>query len=213
MKLLIATPCLTGFTHTYVSSLVGMVQGLEIYKIPFQTLFLANESNIQRVRNDYVNYFLSSPENFTHLMFIDSDMGWEWNDFAHLANAKKRIIAGVCVKKKYPIEEVIRPLEGETPDEAGLLKVKHAPTAFMLIAKEALKDHEKKIDCYGGTSSITGKTGLIVNFFPSGPDKAGFFQSEDFGFTSLMREHGEEIFLHTKAKTTHTGLHTFRSEK
>jgi len=210
MNILLATPCLTGITHTYANSLVQTVQGFELHKIPFNTLFLANESCIMRARNDIAHYAMTSPEKYTHLLMVDSDMGWEWDTFVHLANAKRRIISAVCVKKTYPIEEVVHHLDGEVIEPSGVIKVRHSPVAFMLLDLSVIRDHAKVIDDYSCVSAITGKRAIIKNLFATGPDENGNFQSEDFAFTSLMRKCGESIYLHTRAKTTHTGLHTFR---
>ena len=211
MNVLIATPCFGRMIHqSYVSSLVGTVEGLLQMKADFQTLFLGNESNIQRARNDLMHYALTKKPNFTHLFFIDADMGWEWSAFHTILRSDRKILSGICVKKRYPIEVVVEPLLGEHPDYDRAIRVVHAPVAFMKIDLAVLREKAEKVMTYSGISSVTGKREKIWNFFPTGPDANGNFLSEDWGFTSLMRELDEPIFLQTGAYTTHSGIHTFK---
>jgi len=214
MRILVATPCFgRTLSQSYVSSLVGLISGFEQEEIFYQTLFLGNEANIQRARNDIVHYALSSSEKFTHLLMIDADMGFEWDDFENLRLSGERFISGLCPKKKYPLEYVFRPLMNfARVPQTGPFQVFSSSIAFALCDLNVFREHEKFAKEYTGVSCITQREEKIRNWFPSGPNEDGVFQSEDHGFFSILRAAGEPIFIHMSARVTHTGNHTFGKE-
>jgi hypothetical protein len=82
-------------------------------KIAFHYLF--NESLITRARNYLVDEFIRQTE-FTHLMFIDSDIGFDPNDVLALAaiadeNSDKDIVCGPYPKKTIAWEKVKRAVD------------------------------------------------------------------------------------------------------
>lgn len=199
--------------QSYVSSLVGLVQGLEMEKIPFQTAFLGNESLIGKARNDYIHYAINSEEKFTHILFIDADMGFEWSDFTLLRDSGKRIISSLCPKKKYPIEFVVGEPLGE-PEADGTQRVTYASIAFCLIdLKVFTKDRGYVNRCYKTISSLTGKEEETSNWFSAGPNEKGIFLGEDRAFFEKMAHLGEPIYVNLRSAVTHTGNHTFKAER
>lgn len=209
MKVLIATPALgCTFQSTYVSSLVNLIEYCTKSYIGFDFLALGHESILSRARNNILHHALTAG-NWTHLLMIDSDMGWEWNALELLKEADRPVISALCPKKKYPIEYACELIDGEEIDHKGVLRVKHASTAFMLIKLEAIKD----VACYQHNDiSIAGKFEQIKDFFPVGVNAKGTFQGEDYGFTQKLTASGIPIFTHTRVKTTHAGQHIFREE-
>lgn len=209
MKLLVATPCAGRMIHmSYVSSLVGLIQYLEMMKIDFQTMFQSS-ADVRKTRSDYVNYALH--QGFTHILFIDADMGFEWSDFELLLKSGKDIISGMCPKKKYPIEYVQGPAEG-TPDHNGALEVEWASTAFCLINLEVFRGKEHATTKCKSVSSVTLEPIEAPDWFPAGSDFNGIYHSEDRAFFKLMRHIGEPVFVHTKALITHSGIHVYKGE-
>lgn len=141
---------------------------------------------------------------------IDSDMGWEWEALELLREANRPVISALCPKKKYPIEYACELIEGEEPDHKGVLRVRHASTAFMLIDLSALG--QVAVPTYKDIS-LSGKFEDIRDFFPCGKNEKGVFQGEDLHFTRILERAGIPIFTHTKVKTTHAGNHTFKEEE
>ena len=75
MKLYIATPMYGGMCHgLYTKSLMDTTAVLMNHGIQSQIYYLFNESLITRARNYCVDEFMRS--DYTHLMFIDSDIGF-----------------------------------------------------------------------------------------------------------------------------------------
>jgi hypothetical protein len=78
-KLFVATPMYGGAcAGMYTRSIADLSAICAKYQIPLQLYFLFNESLITRARNYCVDEFLRSGA--THLMFIDSDIGFNPND-------------------------------------------------------------------------------------------------------------------------------------
>ena len=78
-KLFVATPMYGGqCAGMYTRSIADLAALCAKYQIQLQLYFLFNESLITRARNYCVDEFLRS--NATHLMFIDSDIGFDPND-------------------------------------------------------------------------------------------------------------------------------------
>lgn len=78
-KLFIATPCYGGqCSGMFARSLADLSSLCTHYGIPLQMYFLFNESLITRARNYCCDEFMRSES--THLMFIDSDIGFNAQD-------------------------------------------------------------------------------------------------------------------------------------
>lgn len=78
-KLFLATPMYGGQCHgTFTRSMMDLTGLCKHYGVEMQTYFLFNESLITRARNYCVDVFMRSP--CTHMMFIDSDIGFNPND-------------------------------------------------------------------------------------------------------------------------------------
>jgi len=143
------------------------------YGVDIKFYYLFNESLVQRARNYVVDEFMRS--DCTHLMFIDSDVGFRANDVLTLLAIQtlhpdqydvvtgpypKKTIAWEKVKKAvemgkgenpfdldmYTADYVFNPLKGKTSFKLNEpVEVSEAGTGFMLIPRSAL---EKYRDAY-----------------------------------------------------------------
>ena len=78
-SLFVATPMYGGQCHgMFTRSMMDLAALCKHYDIKLQTYFLFNESLITRARNYCVDVFMRS--DCTHMMFIDSDIGFNPND-------------------------------------------------------------------------------------------------------------------------------------
>jgi uncharacterized FlaG/YvyC family protein len=78
-KLFVATPMYGGMSHgLYVKSCLDLQTVMMRYGIEVKFSFLFNESLITRARNYLVDEFLRT--DFTHMLFIDSDIHFDPND-------------------------------------------------------------------------------------------------------------------------------------
>jgi hypothetical protein len=97
-KVLVATPCYGGQMFVpYTVALLEAFRNLPKYGIDLEVMFLTNESLIPRGRNECVASFLSG--DCTHLLFVDSDVGFNWRDIMKLIHDDKGVIGGIYPKK------------------------------------------------------------------------------------------------------------------
>lgn len=141
------------------------------YKIPLEMHYLFNESLITRARNYCCDAFMRSDA--THLMFIDSDIGFNANDVVALlalsvSNSEYDVITGPYPKKTISWEKirqavnkgfaekdptnlerfvgdyVFNPKAGSTTIEINKpVEVMEAGTGFMMIKKETFKKYQE----------------------------------------------------------------------
>lgn len=109
-KLFVATPMYGGqCAGMYTRSIADLAAACARYNIPLQIYYLFNESLITRARNYCVDEFMRSGA--THLMFIDSDIGFQPNDVLALMGLQTEesdydVIGGPYPKKCISWEKI-----------------------------------------------------------------------------------------------------------
>lgn len=110
-KIFIATPMYGGQCHgMYAKAVADLTKLCQAYNIECRIFYLFNESLITRARNYCVDEFLRS--DCTHLMFIDSDIGFDPQDVLTLAalmdpeEGKYEIMCGPYPKKTIAWEKI-----------------------------------------------------------------------------------------------------------
>lgn len=109
-KLFVATPMYGGqCAGMYARSIADLSAACARYNIPLQIYYLFNESLITRARNYCVDEFMRSGA--THLMFIDSDIGFQPNDVLALMGLQTEesdydVIGGPYPKKCISWEKI-----------------------------------------------------------------------------------------------------------
>jgi hypothetical protein len=166
-KVMVCTPMYGGScTGTYTKSILDLAILATKMKLDFRFQYLFNESLITRARNYLCDDFLRS--DCTHLMFIDSDIGFNADDVLMLSalstnNSDKHVICGPYPKKSISWEKISRAVDlGLADDNPNNLEkyvgdyvfnpthdtteiridepveVMEGGTGFMLIQREAL---------------------------------------------------------------------------
>ena len=152
--------------------------------IDFTVETLTNESLISRARNTLVAKFLANKES-THLMFIDSDIGWEPWHLLLLLHHDKDVIGGMYPLKGLPIKWCINAVEnGEEEDLGRLIEVSKTGTGFMLIKRHVFE----KLVTHPATVPFVNDIGLdealnkdMKTFFDTDV-REGRYYSEDWTF-------------------------------
>tara|TARA_B100002019_G_C21234395_1_gene581925 strand:+ start:545 stop:1390 length:846 start_codon:yes stop_codon:yes gene_type:complete len=109
-KIFVATPMYGGqCSGMFTKSIGDLVKLGALYGVEVNLYFLFNESLITRARNYLVDEFLRS--NYTHLMFIDSDIGFDAKDVLALSvvaepGTDKEIVCGPYPKKTISWEKI-----------------------------------------------------------------------------------------------------------
>lgn len=123
-KLFVATPMYGGVCNgSYTKSIADLSVMCAKYGIEMRSYFLFNESLITRARNYCVDEFMRS--DYTHLMFIDSDIGFKPNDVIALlalqdedpANDEYDVISGPYPKKCITWEKIKMAVDKGMADE------------------------------------------------------------------------------------------------
>lgn len=171
-KLMVATPMYGGqCSGLYAKSMANLTALATSHGIHITLYYLFNESLITRARNYCVDEFLRSQ--CTHLMFIDSDIGFDPNDvIAMLAiqgdDTPYDVIAGPYPKKtiswekiklavdkgvadenptvleKYVGDYVFNPKTSQSSIPIGdLVEVGEAGTGFMMIRRKTFEQYKQ----------------------------------------------------------------------
>jgi hypothetical protein len=120
-KLFVATPMYGGqCAGMYTKSIADLSAICAKYGIPLQLYYLFNESLITRARNYCVDEFMRSEA--THLMFIDSDIGFNPQDILALLalqtdESEYDVIAGPYPKKCISWEKIKQAVDKGVADE------------------------------------------------------------------------------------------------
>lgn len=121
-KILVATPMYGGqCCGHYTKSIADLTRKATQYGVVVEYFFLFNESLITRARNYCVDEFLRHKE-FTHLMFIDSDIGFNPDDVLALAalmddDSEYDVMCGPYPKKTIAWEKIKQAVDKGLADE------------------------------------------------------------------------------------------------
>lgn len=166
-KLLIATPMYGGQCYApYMQSMMRLSVMCNNFGVEFDTCIVVNESLISRARNMCANVFLD--RDFTHLMFIDSDIGFDPMDVIYLLHTagtddEHHVIGGVYSKKQILWGNIYHAVKSGAVDDPQMLesisgnfyfpladpsktiqltvpsRVRELTTGFMMITRTALE--------------------------------------------------------------------------
>jgi len=120
-KILVATPMYGGqCAGIYTKSVSDLAALAKTHGVQVGFYYLFNESLITRARNYLVDEFMRS--DYTHLMFIDSDIGFDPTDVLALAaiaepGTDKDIVCGPYPKKAIAWEKIKRAVDKGFADE------------------------------------------------------------------------------------------------
>ena len=235
-KVLVATPCYGGVCSAeYMTSMTQLAALAAMHKIDISLVTGKNESLITRARNNLASQFLADPT-LTHLMFIDSDIGFSPNDVIKLILRDKDVIAGPYPQKKMNWQGIKQSAQNggsekdmeisslvfthSQKDEDGAIKtrlnmpndvfeVDYAGTGFMLIKREVLeklRDAMTDDDWYKYPDSET----KMYDFFPVHIDKINrLYLGEDWTFCSKWKALGGQVWIDGTIRLRHIGSYTF----
>ncbi|MDO4641085.1 MAG: hypothetical protein Q4A84_05205 [Neisseria sp.] len=236
----IMTPSHDGkYFHNYVLSLLNLTNHAQKVGMPLQIVLQRGESLITRARNNCVASFLANPE-WTHLFWMDSDIGFSPEAVYRLLLADRDVVAGVYPLKRenwpeaglpqgmtrtefeaaytrYTINTSRLDENGEIAlhiDADGFMEVDEAPTGFMVIKRSVF---ERMIAAYPDLQYVSDsdyepeEENLHYRFFDCFVDpQSRRYLSEDYGFCHLWQRIGGKIFIDTQSNLTHQGAKVYR---
>lgn len=196
------------------SQLMGLAYRLNHFGASAGIIKLDGSSLIDKARNTIVRTFLNmDPKQATDLLFLDSDIEFEDKRLVELI-AKSQvteadILCGLYLTKspKDPVFKATpyRDEDGNMIREKGLVRMKRAPTGFMLIRRHVL---EKLYELHWD-ERYEDKGEQVVPVFKT-HIKDGQYMGEDFAFCDLVRDAGFKIYADPNTTLWHVG--TFRWE-
>ncbi len=232
----IATPCFGGMlTQTYMQSVTRLMASVGD-QVDLLLMLLGNDALITRSRATLVAKFLDNPD-ATHLMFIDSDIGFDPEQFARLFRQDKDLSAAM-----YPIKEIDwqrlrnRNPDGESMHTAGLnyvgtlcsgaeLKIegefataRYVGAGFLLVKRGALEQliqahpELKYRVVHAQDPEAPGENHRYALFDPIIDTESGAYLSEDYAFCQRWRTLGGEIWLDLKSQIRHVGANEFQGD-
>lgn len=213
-KIFIPVICYNHSANTeYMMSLIGLTHYLKDKGIGYELYPIFFESLVCRARNAAVANFLDS--DCTHLLFIDSDIEFNPQSVTKLLLHNKDVICGLYPKKYFVMERLEKnqeivdfPLAGEVVFNAeGLLDSTYLPTGFLLIKREVFSKMIKEYPelHYENDISGYGNSEFFYNFFQVSV-RNGILESEDWGFCSLWKAVGGQVFVDPTIELGHIGL-------
>ena len=200
-NVMIAAPSYDGtITVWHASSLsetckLGLTKDINVFCI-----YMSYDALVQRARNDIVQLALDS--NVDDLVFIDTDVDWNPEDFFKLLDHDVDIVGGVYPKKgdeeSYPVK--INQNEYQV-QENGLVEVEGLPTGFMRIRKDALKKIWDASDEY----TEAHKEKPIRMCFNVSINSRNELVSEDISFCEKWKSLGGKLYFDPSINLSHVG--------
>jgi len=233
LHLVIGTPMYGGMcTSEYTDSLLKLSESCNKSGVKLTTIFLGNESLIQRGRNTIAHHFMNLPD-ATHLLFIDADIRFRVEDIVKMIRADKELIIGPVALKGYNWEEIrqaalagenniertggvfnINTLPGiEMENEETPFEIEHGGNAFMMVRKDCFAALEPHTPIYtnGGRSLPDGVE--IKDYFRVEINKdTNHLLSEDYFFCHSYRQIGGKVWCAPWVETGHFGSHLFNGK-
>jgi len=104
-RLIVATPAHNGYHDSYLGSILGLTTLCAERGMPLTTHRLLGHSSIPHARTTMMRDFLYKTDG-THLIFIDSDIGFDPQDVLDMVDLDLPIVGAVCCQKRYDWEAI-----------------------------------------------------------------------------------------------------------
>lgn len=212
-KVHFAVPCYGGMlTESTFLSFIKFSNLARKIGLEWSLETLVNESLISRGRNTLVSKFLTLKDS-THLMFIDSDIGWEdWNVLL-LLNHQVDVIGGLYPLKGLPLKWVVNSFKG-SEQHGDLQEVSKAGTGFLCIKKEVfekLKSHPRVVPYKNDVGLDKNLDAHMRTYFDTMVKDERYF-SEDWTFCENWREMGGKVWVDRRVILKHIGNFSYSME-
>ena len=211
MKLAIATPfySMSGFAP-YIKSLADSLRKLSALGITWEYFDTCGDSYVDRARNTLCARFLKS--DCTHLLFIDSDMGWDVQGLINILNSPFEL-TGAAYPIKNAWDKFIEGAKFDTDhapvqdEKTGLIEAYFVPAGFMLIARSCLEKLVASDPWNEYRTLDDGKEVCIYNFFENIIDREKKVRvGEDIAFCNKWTALGGKIYIEPRISFVHCGM-------
>ena len=233
LHLVIGTPMYGGMcTSEYTQSLLNLSESANKSNVKLTTIFLGNESLIQRGRNTVAHHFMNLPD-ATHLLFIDADIKFRTQDIVRMIQADKSLIVGPVALKGYNWDEIrqaavngeddigrtggvfnINKLPGiDMVDENTPFEIEHGGNAFMMIRRDVFETLKPHTPIYtNGGRSLPDDVEIYDYFRVEINKDTNHLLSEDYFLCHSYRQLGGKVWCAPWVETGHFGSHLFNGK-
>ncbi|WP_243357963.1 hypothetical protein [Fundidesulfovibrio terrae] len=234
--ILIATPCYNGTVHAqYMISLFNMVRTLGNEGVASDIMTPSHESLITRARNFIANEFVRHEE-YSHLLFIDSDLSFPADTALRYLRADKDIVCGVYPLKYLDLGKVrsvpgglsdpeaeaasldytVKFKSGEEPDDNGFMSVEYGSTGFMLIKRRVFVEMARAHPELRYKYSYAALYDHVFDnyaFFDTliDPDTRDYLP-EDYSFCKRWTALGGEVHADMLSRFAHIGSRVYQGD-
>lgn len=230
--LMIGLPAYGG--QLYDSVLLGLLElqrEMDRRGIPLAFVVIRNESLIQRARNRVVAEFLAAPQ-FSHLLFIDADIGFTAAAVLRLLAHDKPLIGGLYRRKM--LDRVDFAWNRLPPDQerrnpvTGAISCAAVATGFMLVRREVFariiaasllpaedgQPPRSPLRYFPGDDGGApgGWRDFTFALFDCWIDSTGNYLSEDYAFCRRWRDLGGDVWADPGILLDHCGTATFSAD-
>ena len=225
----------TGMVHSdYMMSTINLLLLCRQKNIKLGMRSIWFESLISRARNASVAFMLA--KDYTHLLFVDTDVSFNAYDVLKLIDESKEVVVGVYPKKYWSHQKMQAmgstgsfpeqwrhlatdfstelPKESYTKSKNGEpVEADYAATGFMLISRSCIEKIIEARPEIKYTNDIDGYMVAEDNFYDIFQCKVNpetrKYESEDYGFCKLWKSLGGEITVIPDVSLGHRGFNTF----
>lgn len=209
-KLAIATPFYESrgwapYIHSIAASIAYLAKQT---KVEFDFWEVSGDAYIWRARNGLAHRLLES--DFTHLMFIDSDMGWNLEAFQRVVAADLDIVGAAYPVKNNWEHYGVRVQSDKagyplTDDKWGTVRATDVPTGFMKINRTVFDRIRKNEPDNWYWSPASNGVERMHNYFGHLLEDHVIY-GEDISFCRRAVRAGCEIHVETRANMMHMGV-------
>ena len=222
-------------TEDYFHSILDLQNFCREEQIGLNIQTLGQESLVTRARNTLVANFLDN-ESFTHLLFIDADIGFEATSLKRFLEYDQEVLCAPYPMKLISWDMIPKLIEegkdyrnlchpyvlnfsnkGDIQIKKGFAEVLDAATGFMLIKrscftkmKEAYPDLKYTTDQIINNKEFKSENTYL--FFDTMKDDDGRYLSEDYAFSRRLQKIGGKIYADIGSKITHFGSYRYTGE-
>jgi len=212
-SIFIAMPCYDSVKINTMLSIFQMIQllGKGGIEIGINTM---KSPLIHQARNYLSAVFLTTE--YSHLLFIDSDVEFEPETILRMLMAKKDIICTPYRAKNPDLNNHTYTVEFKDPKvipvlPGGLVEIEAGPTGLMLIHRGVFEKIIKNRPDLKIKNSVNPgikedkKSHSFYHLFFDFAFEDGYTMGEDVSFCKLARKNGFKLFANIDSKTAHRG--------
>lgn len=222
-----------------MNSFISCLGVLNQIGVKTRIFFNQHDSLITRSRNMCATQFLEDPDfqQYTHLMFIDSDIEFPKESIVQLLSHKKDIIGASYPKKALHFDKIIKAHKSGVADEhlqkygtntvcqlrdlkESNLTIKsneiypcdYLGTGFMMIKREVFHEIIKQKNMKKVKSGLNGTKDDMYLFFDTSVNHHNLYLSEDYDFNEKAIQCGIQPYVVPYIQLAHVGKYVYQGD-